>query len=56
MNEQNSEKKIVSEMIKFVEEKERALQQRKLLADQQAKNDTVKAILDKLEVETHENQ
>lgn len=51
-----NEQKIVSEMISFIEEKERLLQQRKLLADQQAKNDTIKAILDKLEEETHENQ
>ncbi len=48
--------KIVSEMITFVEEKERSLQQRKLLADQQAKSDTIKAILDKLEEETNANQ
>ena len=51
-----NEQKIVSELISFVEEKERQLQQRKLLADQQAKNDTIKAILDKLEEEMHENQ
>ncbi len=51
-----NEQKIVSEMIEFVEERERLLQQRKLLTDQQAKNDTIKAILDKLEEETHENQ
>ena len=38
-----NEQKIVSEMITFIEEKERSLQERKLLADQQAKNDTVKA-------------
>lgn len=51
-----NEQKIVSDMIAFVEEKERVLQQRKLLADQQAKNDTIKAILSKLEEETNENQ
>lgn len=48
--------KIVSELIEFIAEKERQLQQRKLLADQQAKNDTIKAILDKLEEEINENQ
>lgn len=51
-----NDQKIVSEMIAFIEEKERLLQQRKLLTDQQAKNDTVKAILDKLEEVMHENQ
>ncbi len=52
-----NEQKIVSEMISFVEEKERSLQERKLLADQQAKNDTVKAILDELEDKiANENQ
>ena len=51
-----NEQQIVSNMIEFVEEKERLLQQRKLLADPQAKNDTIKAILDKLEEEIHENQ
>ena len=51
-----NEQKIVSEMIIFVEEKERSLQQRKLLTDQLAKNDTIKAVLNKLEEEIHENQ
>lgn len=51
-----NEQKIVAEMIKFVEEKERLLQQRKLLSDQQAKNDTIKAILDRLEDLFNENQ
>lgn len=51
-----NEQKIISEMILFVKAKEQLLQQRKLLADQQAKNDTIKAILDKLEEETNENQ
>jgi len=52
MNEQN----VVSEMISFIETKERELQQNKLLADLQAKTDTIKAILDKLETETNENK
>lgn len=51
-----NEQKIVSEMISFIEEKERSLQERKLLADQQAKNNTVKSILDELEVKINENQ
>mgnify|MGYP001065016191 CR=1 FL=1 len=51
-----NEQKIVSDMIDFVEEKEKLLQQSKLLADQKAKNDTINAILDKLEKETYENQ
>lgn len=46
----------VKKMIDFIEGKERELQQRKLLSDQQAKNDTIKAILDKLEEVTNENQ
>lgn len=51
-----NEQKIISDMINYVEEKEKALQQRKMLADQQAKNDTVKSILNKLEEEINENQ
>lgn len=51
----NNQQKIVTEMISFIENKERELQQNKLLSDQQAKNDTIKAILDKLEAETNEN-
>lgn len=51
-----NEQEIVSEMILFIEERERLLQQRKLLTDQQAKNDTIKAILDKLEEQTNEDQ
>ena len=46
----------VKSMIEFIEEKEHELQQRKLLADQQARNDAIKAILDKLEEVTNENQ
>ena len=44
----------VKSMIEFVEEKEHELQQRKLLADQQARNDAIKAILDKLEETSYE--
>ncbi len=51
MNEQQK----ITKMIEFVEEREQLLQQRKLLADPQAKNDTVKAILDKLEEITNED-
>ena len=51
-----NDQKIVAEMIIFVEEKERLLQQRKLLSDQQARNDTIKAILGKLEEVIDENQ
>ena len=51
-----NEQEIVSEMILFIEERERQLQQRKLLTDQQAKNDAIKAILDKLEEQTNEDQ
>ena len=51
-----NDQEIVSEMILFIEERERQLQQRKLLTDQQAKNDTIKVILDKLEEQTHEDQ
>lgn len=51
-----NDQKVVSEMISFIEVKERELQQNKLLADPQAKTDTIKAILDKLEAETNENK
>ena len=47
---------IVTEMISFIEAKEKELQQNKLLSDQQAKNDTIKAILKKLEAETDEDK
>ena len=52
----NDRQTIVSDMIEFIESKERELQQNKLLSDQQAKNDTIKAILDKLEAEINENK
>lgn len=52
MNDNN----VVDEMIAFVEEKERKLQESKLLSDAQAKNDTIKAILKKLEEETNEDK
>lgn len=44
-----NEQEIVSEMIAFVEEKERQLQTNKMIADPQAKSDVVKLILDELE-------
>lgn len=51
-----NEQEIVSNMIAFIEEKERQLQVNKTAADSQAKNDVVKAILDELErVTTGEN-
>lgn len=52
----NDKETIVTEIIAFVESKERELQQNKLFSDQQAKNDTIKAILDKLEAVTNENK
>lgn len=52
MNEQN----VVQHMIAFIEEKERQAQSNKILSPAQSKNDIVKAILDKLEcVTTNEN-
>lgn len=52
----NDENIIVTNLIDFIEKKEKELQENKLLSDQQAKNDTVKAILDKLEAETNEDK
>lgn len=52
----NDRQTIVLDMIEYIESKERELQQNKLLSDQQAKNDTIKAILDKLEAEINENK
>lgn len=52
----NGQEIIVSNMIAFIENKEKELQQNKLLSDQQAKSDAIKAILDKLEAETNENK
>ena len=43
-------------MISFIEEKERELQQKKLLTDSQAKSDTINAILGKLEAKTNDNK
>ena len=52
MNEQT----IVDKMITFIEAKERELQANKMSADNQAKNDVVKSIMDELEREiTNEN-
>lgn len=52
-----NDKKIVENMIAFIEEKERQLQAQKLSTDTTAKNDIVKSILDKLEKEiSDENQ
>ena len=46
-----SDEKIVSDMIKYIEDKERKVQASKLANDSQAKTDVVKAILDELERE-----
>ena len=47
-----NDKKIVKNLISFIETKERQLQASKLANDSQAKMDIVKAILDELESET----
>lgn len=47
-----NETRIVKNMISFIEEKEHNLQAEKLSKDTQAKSDIIKAILDKLERET----
>lgn len=52
MNEQD----IVANMIAFIEKKERELQFNKISADNQAKSDIVKSILDELERVTNENK
>ena len=46
-----SEKDIVEKMIAFIETKERELQANKMSADNQARNDIVKSIMDELERE-----
>ena len=47
-----NEQAIVDKMIAFIEKKERELQANKMSADNQAKNDVVKSIMDELERET----
>lgn len=49
-----SEKEIVTNMIDFIENKERELQLNKMSADSQIKNDVVKMILDELERATND--
>ena len=49
-----SEKEIVTNMIDFIENKERELQLNKMSADSQLKNDVVKMILDELERATND--
>lgn len=44
-----SKQEIVTNMITFIEKKERELQINKMSADTQVKNDVVKSILDELE-------
>lgn len=54
---QMNEKEIVTNMISFIEKKERELQFNKMSADTQTRNDVVKSILDELErVTTDENK
>lgn len=49
-----NEKEIVTNMIDFIENKERELQLNKMSADSQIKNDVVKMILDELERATND--
>ena len=44
-----NEQEIVSQMITFIEEKERQLQKSRLAADNQQRNNVVQSILDELE-------
>lgn len=46
-----NEQAVVDKMIAFIEEKERELQANKMSADNHAKNDVVKSIMDELERE-----
>ena len=46
-----SDNGVVNNMIAFIEEKEKQLQAEKMLGENSAKNDIVKAILDELERE-----
>lgn len=47
-----NEQMIIEKMIDFIEKKERELQANKMGADNHAKNDVVKSIMDELERET----
>ena len=47
-----NEHAVVDKMIAFIEQKERELQANKMSADNHAKNDVVKSIMDELERET----
>ena len=47
-----NEQAIVDKMITFIEMKERELQANKMSADNHAKNDIIKSIMDELERET----
>jgi hypothetical protein len=52
-----SDNGVVNNMISFIEEKEKQLQAEKMLGENSAKNDIVKAILDELEREvSNENK
>ena len=46
-----NENSVVEKMIKFIEDKEHQLQAEKMLGENSAKNDIVKAILDELDKE-----
>lgn len=46
-----NDEKIVNNMITFIENKEKEVQQSKMKSDSQTKTDVVKSILDKLESE-----
>lgn len=47
-----NEQAVIEKMIAFIEEKEHELQANKMSADNRAKNDIIKSIMDKLECET----
>ena len=52
-----SDNGVVNNMIAFIEEKEKQLQAEKMIGENSAKNDIVKAILDELEREvSNENK
>jgi hypothetical protein len=52
-----SDNKVVDSMIEFIEDREKQLQAEKMLGENSAKNDIVKAILDQLDKEvSNENK
>lgn len=51
-----NDEQIISAMISFIEDKEKELQIKKMIADNQSKSDIVNSILNELErMTTHEN-